>query len=350
VTRAALATVLTLACAACGSVPSLPRLAPGDVLLAFGDSLTYGTGATPAEAYPTVLATLIGHEVVPAGVPGERTDAGLRRLPAALERNRPKILLLCLGGNDMLQRVEPATTEANLRAMVELAQGRGVAVVLIGVPKPPLFGRSVAYFDAIASDFKIPIENAILGDLLYDGRMKSDTIHPNASGYRRMAEAVADLLRRAGAICCETSGAGIAQQRHHDHAVGRRGQVQRRLVVEPWGAAAADREIGAGIGEQSDDGIAPVHHGEHQRREMELRSVVEVRAVRDEPAHRLDVPVASDVHQRRLTVRVIRIDVGPGSDERVEGVGVAGAHCRPPRLAEIGRGRAHGSGTLTLRR
>jgi lysophospholipase L1-like esterase len=105
-----------------------------------------------------------------------------------------------MGGNDMLRRIDSSVTAANLREMVRIARDRGVAVVLIGLPKPPLFGGTVAYFADIADEFSIPIENQILGDLLYDPRTKSDAIHPNAAGYRRMAEAIADLLRRAGAI------------------------------------------------------------------------------------------------------------------------------------------------------
>ena len=190
-----------LACASCGaSVPALPPLGPGDTVLAFGDSLTYGTGAGASEAYPAVLATLIGREVVPAGVPGEVTESGLRRLPAALDRVRPKLLLLCLGGNDMLQRIDASMTAANLRRMVQVARDRGVPVVLIGVPKPPLFSGSVDYFEVIAREFGIPLENEIMASLFYDGSTKSDAVHPNAAGYRRMAEAIAVLLRSAGAV------------------------------------------------------------------------------------------------------------------------------------------------------
>lgn len=185
----------------CGDrVPALPRLAPADTVLAFGDSLTAGTGARPDEAYPAVLATLIGRAVVAEGVPGEATDAGRRRLPGVLDANQPALLLLCLGGNDMLQRVDSAETAANLRAMVQLARDRGVPVVLIGLPKPPLFPGRVDYFAEIAREFDLPFENHILRTLLFDASTRSDLIHPNAAGYRLMAEAIAALLREAGAI------------------------------------------------------------------------------------------------------------------------------------------------------
>src|SRR5688572_30284204 len=85
-----------LSLAACSDEPKLPQLGADDVVLAFGDSITYGTGAGPEESYPEVLAQLIGRRVVSAGVPGEVTANGLQRLPDVLDEVKPKILLLCL--------------------------------------------------------------------------------------------------------------------------------------------------------------------------------------------------------------------------------------------------------------
>jgi acyl-CoA thioesterase-1 len=186
---------------ACGeAVPALPRLAPGDVVLAFGDSLTYGTGAPSGDSYPEVLSTLIGREVIAAGVPGEQTAAGLARLDGVLDTYQPTIMLLCLGGNDMLRKADTAVIEANLRRMIGNARKRGVAVVLIGVPKPALFGGTADFYERIAEDLALPFEAKILNDILKNNAYKSDPIHPNARGYRLLAEALADLLRRAGAV------------------------------------------------------------------------------------------------------------------------------------------------------
>lgn len=178
--------------------PPLPRVGPDDVILAFGDSLTYGTGATEEESYPAVLAGLIGRRVVRDGVPGDITQGGLERLPASLEEHRPRLLLLCLGGNDMLQRVPQETTEANLRAMIHLARDRGVGVVLIGVPRP--MGGTADFYSRVAEALSVPLEGDAVGAVLYDRALKSDPIHPNAQGYRVMAEAIAKLLRAAGAL------------------------------------------------------------------------------------------------------------------------------------------------------
>jgi len=199
--RSLVAALSLSALAACSDAPPpLPRLGADDVVLAFGDSITYGTGARPEESYPEVLAQLIGRRVVGAGVPGEVTANGLQRLPEVLDEVKPKILLLCLGGNDMLRKVEPVAIEANLRTMVRIARDRGIAVVLIAVPKPALFGGNAAFYQTIARENDLPLESKILKDILFDNEFKSDPIHPNAKGYRRLAEAVAALLRRTGAI------------------------------------------------------------------------------------------------------------------------------------------------------
>jgi lysophospholipase L1-like esterase len=199
--RFALAGLALVAVAACGyRGPALPRLASDDVILAFGDSLTYGTGASEQESYPAVLQTLIRRRVVREGVPGELTEQGLERLPGLLDQHHPRLLLLCMGGNDMLRHIDPATTEANLRAMIAMARSRGIGVVLIGVPQPQLLGGAAEVYGKLAREAGVPVENEILKSVLHDGAYKSDLIHPNAAGYRRLAEALADLLHRAGAV------------------------------------------------------------------------------------------------------------------------------------------------------
>jgi acyl-CoA thioesterase-1 len=201
VRRLLLALTLLLVVASCGEKPQqLPRLGPSDIVLAFGDSLTYGTGAGPEESYPKILAGLINRPVVGAGVPGETTEGGLERLPGVLDEVKPKLLLLCLGGNDMLRQMSRAAIEANLRAMIETARARGVQVVLIGVPEPVLFGGAAPLYDKLAAELKVPYEKNILPTVLFDRELKSDQIHPNARGYVRVAQALADFLRKAGAV------------------------------------------------------------------------------------------------------------------------------------------------------
>lgn len=183
-----------------GSTPKVAKLATTDVVLAFGDSLTYGTGAKAEESYPAVLSQLLGRNVVRAGVPGEQTAGGLQRLPGALDEHQPRLVIVCLGGNDMLRKGSPAAIEANLRAMLKEIRGRGLDAVLVGVPAPGLITSAPEFYEKLAKEFGVPYEGKIVTSVLYKPDLKSDPIHPNADGYRRMAEAIAKLLRDAGAV------------------------------------------------------------------------------------------------------------------------------------------------------
>jgi acyl-CoA thioesterase-1 len=184
----------------CSERPKLERL-PGDaVVLAFGDSLTFGTGAHEDESYPAQLEKLIGRRVVRAGVPGEVTAQALVRLPEALDEHTPRLLLLCIGGNDFLRRLGNQQAERNVREMVKLAASRGIAVVLIGTPEPGFTVSPPAFYAGIAKEFRLPYEEGIIGQVLKDKTLKADPIHPNARGYRLIAERLAEQLKQSGAI------------------------------------------------------------------------------------------------------------------------------------------------------
>jgi len=198
--RSACLGLLFLFLSACHRSPELAPLPTDAVVLAFGDSLTYGTGARPEESYPAVLEQLIGKRVVNAGVPGEGTDEGKARLPALLDEHRPALVIICLGGNDFLRHMDEATTETNLREMVRTAKERGRGVLLVGVPRLG-FGLEVpSLYERVARDAGIPLEEKSLKRILADNSLKSDPIHPNAAGYRQLAERIATALRRSGAI------------------------------------------------------------------------------------------------------------------------------------------------------
>jgi lysophospholipase L1-like esterase len=196
---AALALAAVLAACSSGQA-KLARLAPDAVVLAFGDSLTAGVGANAAESYPARLEGLIGRKVVSSGVPGETSADGLARLPAVLEETRPQLVVLCEGGNDFLQKLDEAQAANNVRAMVRLAKSSGAQVVLIAVPKPGLLPSPADFYAAIGKELDVPHEEAALRRILTDNELKSDLVHPNAAGYAKLAEAVAALLRRSGAL------------------------------------------------------------------------------------------------------------------------------------------------------
>ncbi|HEU4644985.1 MAG TPA: arylesterase [Burkholderiales bacterium] len=197
--RAILLACLAFA-AACGDAPKLAPLAPDAVVLAFGDSITYGTGASEGESYPAQLERLIGRTVVRAGVPGEVSAQALARLPDALEEHRPRLLVLCIGGNDFLRNLGKAQVAANVQTMVAVARQRGIDVVLIGTPEKGFAVTPPSFYAEIAEQLGIPYEGKVIGEILRNSEFKSDSIHPNARGYRMIAERVAALLKDAGAL------------------------------------------------------------------------------------------------------------------------------------------------------
>jgi lysophospholipase L1-like esterase len=198
--RLALFWAAALVLAGCGDAPKLARLAPDAVVLAFGDSLTYGTGASETESYPAQLERLIVRKVVRAGVPGEVSAQALARLPASLEEHQPKLLVLCIGGNDFLRNLSQAEVAANLRRMIALAQGKGSEVLLVGTPEKGLLVTPPKFYAEIARELRIPYEGKVIGEILRNSELKSDPIHPNARGYRLMAERIAELLQKSGAL------------------------------------------------------------------------------------------------------------------------------------------------------
>ena len=190
---------LLIACT--DSTPQLPRLATHAVILAFGDSLTFGTGAKENQSYPAVLSQLTRRTVINAGNPGEVSAQGRERLPALLDRHRPDLLLLCHGGNDLLRRINTDSTRSNIEAMIEAAVQRNIPVILIGVPNFGfIFLESAEFYREIADKYKLFYEGEILPDVESDSALKSDQIHPNADGYQRIAEAIYRLMDDSGAL------------------------------------------------------------------------------------------------------------------------------------------------------
>ena len=186
--------------AACSKTPQLPLLAADATILAFGDSLTFGTGAGEAESYPAVLARLTGRKFINAGIPGEVSAVGLLRLPELLERERPALLILCHGGNDLIARRNHRLIADNLRAMIRTAGDRGVPVLLVAVPALGITLKPPNLYQELAREFSIPLEGKALAHILGKSSLKSDYIHPNAAGYRLLAEALAELLKKSGAL------------------------------------------------------------------------------------------------------------------------------------------------------
>lgn len=185
-----LASALALALAGCG--PDVPNLdSPGRTIVCLGDSITSGVGAS--RAYPDRLAARLGVEIVNAGVPGDTAEDGLARLDQVLALD-PWLVVVELGGNDILRRVPPERTEAALRAILDRLLAARVAPVLVQI-ETPFGGRYSAIFDELGDEYDVPVVEDVLGDVLLDPALKADTIHPNDQGHEVLAEALAEELK-----------------------------------------------------------------------------------------------------------------------------------------------------------
>lgn len=188
---------------------SVPVAGPKRTVLAFGDSLYAGYGLKRGESLPdAVQARLrevgIDATVVNAGVSGDTTAGGRRRLAYTLDRLKtpPDLVMIGLGGNDVLRQVDPAETRANMAAMLQLLAQRAIPVMLTGMMAPPNLGPDfAARFNAIWPD--LARENqAVLDPFILQGvignrqLMLPDGVHPNAAGVEHVADRVAPLVAK----------------------------------------------------------------------------------------------------------------------------------------------------------
>lgn len=192
--------VLMLSLTACGDTTQLSPIAKSDKILAFGDSLTYGTGAEPSKSYPNVLAELIGRTVINAGVPGEISAVGKKRLKRYLVKHKPTLVILCHGGNDLIQKHDNEETSANLTAMIKMSRDSGAEVLLLSVPKPSILLKPAPFYEAIAEETNTPAIIGLMSDILTDRTLKSDTAHPNTKGYAKIAKTIQAFLEEKGAL------------------------------------------------------------------------------------------------------------------------------------------------------
>lgn len=179
--------------------PTLKPLAADAVILAFGDSLTFGTGAnSKTESYPAVLQQLTGLTVINAGVPGEISEQGLARLPAILEQTKPDLVVLCHGGNDLIRQLGNDQLKSNLDQMISLIQQSGAEVMLIAVPRFSIALSVPDLYAELATTHNLPIDLTIIPEIERTPAIKSDTIHPNAEGYKLLAEHIHKLILSTG--------------------------------------------------------------------------------------------------------------------------------------------------------
>ena len=181
---------------------------PERLVLAFGDSLYAGYGLARGQSLPDrVQAQLreagVNARVVNAGVSGDTTAAGRQRLAFALDNlpRKPDLVMLGLGGNDVLRQIAPAETRANLVAMLDVLRTRDIPVVLTGMMAPPNLGADYSddfnrIFPELARRYDAPLDPFILAGVLGNPRlMQADRVHPTAAGVAIIADRLAPIVQ-----------------------------------------------------------------------------------------------------------------------------------------------------------
>ena len=159
----------------------------GENIICFGDSLTYGTGASQGMDYPSQLSRRIGRPVINAGIPGDTTDTALARLERDVLDRSPRIVLITLGGNDLKNRQDRDRAFRNLKTIITAIQGRG-ALVIVGGLDVPIWGRGFQErYRKVCEETGAVLVPDILKGLLGNSDRMSDAIHPNDAGYGIMA-------------------------------------------------------------------------------------------------------------------------------------------------------------------
>ncbi len=175
-------------------------------ILVFGDSISAGYGLARDQSWVDLMrARLAGenadYKVVNASVSGETTEGGRRRLPAALDQHRPRVVIIELGGNDGLRGARIETIRANLAAMLAECRKRNSQVLLVGMNLPPNYGSDYGekfrlIFDMLAKTQRVPLVPFLFQGFATDRTMfQPDGIHPVAAAQAKMLDIVWPVLR-----------------------------------------------------------------------------------------------------------------------------------------------------------
>ena len=170
------------------------------MILAFGDSLTYGYGPENDFSYPKQFEKKTGIEVMNAGLKGESSYEGLLRLPSLLE-HKPDVVILCHGVKDIVDNASPINLKNNLIAMIKLIKKSGAEVLFMALPDYYHSGFGMYdIYDEVAEETGVLFECDVLRHIDIDRTLKSDHVHPNEKGYELMADVLISTLEIQEAV------------------------------------------------------------------------------------------------------------------------------------------------------
>jgi len=176
--------------------PTITNYPPeGKTIIAFGDSLVEGVGATRRNDFPSLLENMIGEPIINLGIAGDTSERGLVRVES-VNKEDPRVVLVLFGGNDFLQKVPITETFKNIDDIVVKLQKEGAVVVLLGVKGGLLSDQYAKYFEDIAKARGTLYVPNVLAGLIGHGEFMSDGIHPNDAGYKKIAEKIHPIFMK----------------------------------------------------------------------------------------------------------------------------------------------------------
>lgn len=199
------------------ALAAVPAAAQQQTILVLGDSLSAAYGMGRDQGWTALLERRLAAEgypyrVVNASISGDTTQGGLTRLPAALARHAPDIVVVELGGNDGLRGISPEQARRNLQTIVEKSREAGSKVVLVGVELPPNYGaafnqRFGAVFKDVSRQYQLPLAVLSLNDALAQpGLIQADGVHPTARAQPLILDQIWPLIEPLLAKTVKTGG------------------------------------------------------------------------------------------------------------------------------------------------
>jgi lysophospholipase L1-like esterase len=164
--------------------------AKGKNIICFGDSLTFGYGAQAGQDYPAALAKMLEIPVINAGIDGDTTTEGLKRLKSDVLEREPILVIIEFGGNDFLRKTPREVTIGNIGDMVDLIQERGAMVAVADISAGMFLAEYGQAFSRLAKEKQTIFIPGIMGGIITNPSMKSDFLHPNGEGYKLIAQRV----------------------------------------------------------------------------------------------------------------------------------------------------------------
>jgi len=166
----------------------------GKTIICFGDSITFGYGVVPGEDYPTQLSKLMNTPIINAGVDGDTSTTALARLDSEVLAKDPFLVIVELTGNDFLKKVPMEETKKNIGEIVDRIQAKGVMVAIADVSAVMFLAEYRAVLARIAREKGAIFIPQLLNGIITTPSLKSDFIHPNAAGYKLIAQRVLRVI------------------------------------------------------------------------------------------------------------------------------------------------------------